>query len=130
MITLDEYFKGRDKKYPKEFKEEYYGNAKELLSRVNLFLSSINIVNVKVTSGWRPPSINKRIPRAAKMSLHTVAKAVDIYDPHKALKDLIIENTPLLKVHNLWMEHPAWTKTWVHLDIGTRPERELRIFRP
>jgi hypothetical protein len=62
-------------------------------------------------------------------------KAIDILDDKpQSLANKILTNPDLLKKYDLWLEDPAHTKgkntNWVHLDMGNRTERPLRMFKP
>jgi hypothetical protein len=64
-----------------------------------------------------------------------LGKAIDIKDDKdQKLASLILSNPQLLKKYDLWLEDPAHTKgkntNWVHLDVGTRKDRDLRMFKP
>lgn len=132
LITLEKYLMGRDKddRYKAEYSQEIEKNAQDLLDKVNLLLSKLEIKNCEVTSGWRPSAVNSKISGAAKKSLHMIGKAVDIKDENDELKQKIMDNIDLLSECQLWMEHPDSTKGWCHLDIGVRKERKIRVFRP
>jgi uncharacterized protein YcbK (DUF882 family) len=130
VISLDDYFMGREVEFKDELTDEIRHNALELITRVNKFLADNGITLVKVSSGWRPPSINSTVPNAAKKSLHMVGKAVDIRDRDRRLARLFLRNTKLLAKHGLWMEEPSSTPRWVHLDIGNRRDRAVRVFKP
>lgn len=104
-------------------------NAEKLLTVVNAFLKELGITSCKVSSGYRPEAVNAKVPGAAKKSLHTQCLAIDIQDDG-SLDKLIQENHELLKKYSLWLEHPDSTPNWTHLDLGTRSDRSIRIFRP
>ena len=129
-ITEAEFFEGRDKKFPDEMTDVIRSNAKELLFRVNGLLNDLNWKDeAKVTSGWRPRSINKAVG-GAPSSHHLYGRAIDIADPGQKLALAILKNPDLLIDYELWIENPKYTPTWVHLDMGTRPERSVRMFSP
>lgn len=135
LITVDQYFMGRDKLYPQELTPEITQNVIILLEKVNAILVNLNIKNAEVSSGWRPAAINSAVSNAAKKSLHMIGKAVDIKDDKsQSIANKIISNPDLLKNLGLWLEDPASTRgkntNWVHLDIGVRTDRALRIFKP
>lgn len=105
-------------------------NATDLLVRVNLLLDAVNwFGKVKINSGYRTEAHNKKIG-GARNSLHMRAMAVDIADPTHALYLRIVDNPWALSRFGLWMEDGSVTKTWVHLDTGTRRDRVLRVFKP
>lgn len=128
MITLADYVKDWPEKYPEEYlASRVEDNAKFLLHQVNTLLQMLNVDVVHVTSGWRPREHNEKIG-GAKNSYHIVGRAVDIADPLGGLAQLIKDNPEKLRSLQLWMEDPAHTKTWVHLDNGMRKDRASRIF--
>jgi hypothetical protein len=128
MITVEEYLMGRDKDFPLDMLQAR--NMADLLSRVNHLLASIKRT-AKVSSGYRPSSINKSIG-GAKMSTHTLCAGIDLHDHDRSLGKLLQSNPKLLEDHGLWLEHPNYTVNkngygWVHLDIK---KRKNRIFIP
>lgn len=136
IISLEQYLMGRDKLFPEEYTEEIKNNAIELLKRVNALLEDLNISKGEVSSGFRPPSINKTVANSAKKSLHQLGKAVDLKDDkEQTLAKAILLRPDLLKKHQLWLEDPTSTigkyTNWVHLDISTsRKDRPFRMFKP
>ncbi len=139
MITKEDYLTSSGS-YPTraaspELTPELLANADRLLSAVQALLKDLNIQEVKISSGFRPKFINAGIPSAAKRSLHTQCLAIDIVDDKaQSLCKLILSKPELLKKHGLWMEDPASTKgfntNWTHLDLGTRADRPIRVFKP
>lgn len=129
MITLADYFMGRDACYPDECTDEVRSSAAETVKRVNKFLeyaAKDGVVANKVSSGWRPKGINDITKNAAKRSNHVLAKAIDIADPGRRLAQWMIKNKNVLSLSFLWSEDPRWcarklTDTeyayWVHLQI-------------
>lgn len=135
IITPESYLMGRDKQFPQELTEEVITNLTILLEKVNALLFELKIASAKVSSGWRPASINANIANAAKKSHHMTGKAIDILDDsNQSLSAKILSQPDLLKKYQLWLEDPAHTKgkntNWVHLDIGVRSDRPLRMFKP
>ena len=109
---------------------EVVTNGIELLKRVNAVLKALEWQgHITVTSGYRSPDHNRKIG-GAKNSLHMVGKAIDLYDPLHVLALKIMDNQFLLRRFSLWMEDPNVTKNWVHLDMGERTDRAIRIFKP
>lgn len=72
-----------------------------------------------------------RINPSATGSSHLYGCAVDISDPEGKLADWLrtCVGQNKLKECGLWMEHPAYTKGWVHLQTYT-PKSGLRLFLP
>jgi hypothetical protein len=129
LISLQDYWMGRDKKYPDAWSEAIEGAAAELLSRVDALLTDFGEER-KITSGWRPPEVNSKTPNAALKSKHMTGHAIDLADPDGDLDDWCSENDgERLKAYNLWMEHPAATKGWCHLQ-SLPPKSGRRVFYP
>jgi hypothetical protein len=126
VITVAEYYMGRDKKYP--LAEQQRENAEETVAKANLLLSRFGEAR-RVTSGWRPPAVNTATPQAAKRSLHISCEAVDLEDEDGTLDDWCLENPGILQEIGLWQEHPAATKGWCHLQIAP-PKSGKRVFYP
>jgi hypothetical protein len=129
MIELNDYWMGRDKKYPAAWSEDIEANAHDLLQRVNLLLADFG-EDRKVNSGWRPPEVNAKTPNAAQTSKHMTGNAVDLADPEGDLDDWCSANDGEgLEKYGLWMEHPAATKGWCHLQ-NLPPKSGKRVFYP
>lgn len=139
MITLNDYYRGRDLKFPLELTEERRANAVETVKRVNLLLTALAGAGVAVeaapqsgspvTSGWRPASINASTPRAALRSKHMTCQACDIYDPAGDIDEWCYENQTVLAQIGLWLEHPSSTKGWCHVQT-VPPGSGRRVFYP
>lgn len=128
MITLPEYWMGRDTKYPDAMTPEIESNALETLYRVNLLLESFGETR-KVNSGWRPPEVNAKTPGSALKSKHMTGQAIDLADPDGDLDQWCLDNESELERLGLWLEHPSATKNWCHLQI-VPPKSGRRIFYP
>lgn len=132
MLTLKDYFMGRDVSCAKELTPEITANATELLMRINALLSDLNITNVQISSGWRPPSINANVKGAAKKSAHMTGLACDLKGQDVAIA--ILKSPDLLKKYSLWLENPSHTSSssggWTHLDMVQRSARPLQMFNP
>lgn len=137
MISLKDYFMGRDVKYPLEMSPTVRGNAAVLLNLVNGLLERFPGVlathpnGTHVSSGWRPPSVNGATPGAAPNSKHMTGQAIDIYDPDESLDNWLVsmEGQAALKEIGLWMEHPSATKGWSHIQ-SLPPKSRNRVFFP
>jgi uncharacterized protein YcbK (DUF882 family) len=123
MITVAEYLMGRDKEFPLDMMQ--VRNMAELLSKVNYLFGRLDLHAV-VSSGYRPASINRQIG-GAKMSTHTVCAGIDLHDKDGFLAAKMKDNLDILEEIGLWMESPAHTNGWIHLDIK---QRKNRIFIP
>jgi hypothetical protein len=133
IVTLSEYWQGRDQAFPEDWSYEVKENARELLRRVNLLLAELNVVSVKVVSGWRPPAINRSVGGSPR-SYHISGQAVDLRDNgNQEFAKLLINKSDLLRKYQLWLESPDHTRgntNWIHLDMGIRPDKSIRVFNP
>ena len=134
MITLGDYWNLRDIKYAADLTDEIRANAKVTVDRANLLLDTYvgrtgDFVLRHITSGWRPPAVNAITPNAAKKSKHMTGQAVDISDPDGDLDDWCMNHTAVLEDIGLWMEHPAATKGWTHIQC-VAPKSGSRCFYP
>lgn len=137
-ISLTDYFMGRRESHPTEMTPEIQANAVRTVDLVNRFLAIARSHGVTfelhprtksiVSSGWRPPTLNATVPGAAFRSLHMSAQAIDIFDPDGDLDEFCMSPSGMkaLEEIGLWLEHPAATKGWCHLQ--TRPPRSGRRF--
>lgn len=135
LITLEMHLMGREKTYASELTQEIINNINNLLDKVNILLFELKVTRASVTSGWRPAAVNSQVANAAKRSLHMIGKAVDILDDdNQTLGKAILCRPELLQQYGLWLEDLSSTKgqntNWVHLDIGVRSDRPLRMFKP
>jgi hypothetical protein len=141
MITLQQYWMGRDLEYAADLTAEIEANAQTLLERVNLLLEKAAADGVipdldattgtQVGSGWRPKTLNDTIPNAGKTSNHIIGLAVDLRDlpPERALARWCLRNGALMEEVGLWMEDPKWTPSWVHLQ-SRPPKSGKRVYVP
>lgn len=138
QITLDDYWMGRDKIYPKQLTDEIHDNAVVTVSKVNLVLWHAtkdgvvliaNRHNSLVNSGWRPDIVNAATPGAATHSPHLTAHACDISDPTGSLDKWCLANPKVLAEIGLWQESPASTIGWCHLQT-IPPHSGRRVFIP
>jgi hypothetical protein len=120
-LKLADYYMGRDKLHRKELTRELRANARETLRRVNGLLRRAGLMR-KVTSGWRPATINAAVPGAARSSKH-------LEDRNGALDAWCLAHPDVLEDLGLWLEHPDATPGWCHLQ--TQPPRSgNRVFHP
>ena len=151
MISITDYFMGRDVLSPLEMTRGLTENAVRTVARVNRLLehaAEFGVVpgidrntGTQVASGWRPRSVNDRTSNAAKASNHIVGLAVDLQDtPARDLaRFCVADNGAQLAVFDLYMEDPRWTLVldehgrevdwWVHLQI-VPPKSGRRIYIP
>jgi len=139
MILLQDYWMGRDAKYPDEFTDVIQGQGAEVVRRVNSILAAyeeasgiplpLNAVGTHVASGWRPAAVNEATSNAASHSKHLSAQACDVYDPNRELARWCVENEDVLKEVGVWCEDFRWTPTWAHFQI-VPPGSGKRIYVP
>lgn len=129
MITLDQYLSqhGKDAA-PGELTSELIEDANRTVMKVNQLCSRAGW-RPELRSGWRPSAANGRTPGAAPRSKHLVAQAIDIADPDGELDDWCMAHLHELEDVGLWLEHPAATKGWCHLQI-VPPKSGNRVFYP
>lgn len=139
IITPLMYYRGRDKVYANQLTPELRTNALRTLESVNkiiglmaqdgITLESSPLTLTPVSSGWRPVAINAATPGAAARSLHITCEAIDLYDPEGVIDDWCMSYTSALEDHKLYLEHPAATKGWCHLQTRA-PRSGYRVFYP
>lgn len=139
MITINQYYMGRDKTHSHELTAALRSNAVDLVSRVNELLSEFGqrgltlSISTKskslVSSGWRPQAINRNVQGASQRSKHITCQAIDIYDPDDRLDNFCKNNFTLLKSVGLWLEIPSATPGWCHLQ-SVAPASGHRMFKP
>ncbi len=128
MITLVDYYMGRDAKYPDELTLDLRKNAVITVERANRLLAAFGHVR-SVNSGWRPAAINASVPNAATHSKHMTCQAIDLSDDDGALDAFCMANQGLLAQLELWLEHPNSTPKWCHVQI-IPPRSGNRVFIP
>jgi hypothetical protein len=133
MITLKDYWRGRDVKYPRDLTPDIRSNATTTVEKVNQLLALAEeegIVCEVCTSGWRPIAVNDSTSNSVKASKHIKALACDILDTeNRDLARWCLRNLNQLEHIGLWMEDPQWTPTWVHLQI-VPPGSGRRVYIP
>lgn len=127
IVTLTDYLMDRDKIYPQEYTLGVKANAELTVAAVNVLLKRLEADGVKldvhpvnrtvISSGWRPPQINKQVKNAAIRSKHMTGQACDLYDPEGAIDDWLMDNLANDPSLGLYMEHPSATKGWAHVQI-------------
>lgn len=139
IITPLMYYRGRDKVYANQLTPALRASADNTLARVNKLLAVMDVDGITlesspitltpVSSGWRPVAINAATPGAAARSLHITCEAIDLYDPEGVLDNWCMQNITLLEAYSLYLEHPAATKGWCHLQTRA-PRSGKRVFYP
>lgn len=125
MISLEQYWMGRDKIYASEFTPQIQANGLMTVQIVNeilgQFAAETGIVLSILASGWRPLAINCATQNAADHSLHIKALACDMQDtPNRDFARWCCKNQH--KLSKVWIERFEWTmrkdgKPWVHMQI-------------
>jgi uncharacterized protein YcbK (DUF882 family) len=123
MISRSEVLMGRDKDAPLDAEQEK--NLEELLIALNKLRKAYGKPMI-VSSGYRPPSVNKAVG-GAKKSSHMSCQACDFKDSDGSLADWCLKNLDVLIDCGLYLESPAHTIGWVH--VQTRPTKN-RVFIP
>ena len=140
MITLADYFMGRDRAYQEDCTQEIRANAVLTVARVNLLLAAAEEefvypgtdeeTHTQVASGWRPRGLNARTSNAATNSKHLTAQACDLQDTEgREFARWCLRNLEVLERIGLWMEAPRYTPSWVHVQT-IPPGSGLRVYRP
>lgn len=138
MISITQYFMGRDVEYRLELTDQLRRNADTTVAKANLLLNralndrvylTLNANKSFVRSGWRPAVINHNTPNAAPMSKHMTCEAIDIEDIDGELDNWCVDHLDVLEEIGLWMEHPSMTKTYCHLQTKS-PRSGKRVFYP
>jgi len=125
MIRLPEFLMGRHLEYPLTL--ELALNAAQLLAAIN-YLRGVYGKPLTVSSGYRPGHFNKRAG-GAKNSSHLTCEAIDIADPDGKFGEWCLANLHHLEHANLYLENPAYTPGWAHLQ-ARRPVSGNRVFIP
>lgn len=108
---------GRDATHAEELTDAINRNAQVTVDKANRLLERAGRSDVdKVSSGWRPASVNDATANAARSSRHLTAEAVDLPDADRTLAEWCVDNLDVLGEIGLWMEDPRWTPTWVHVQ--------------
>jgi len=134
VITLEAYWKGRDTEYAHELTDTIRANAAVTVDKANELLARAGRSDIHtVNSGWRPQGVNDATANAAKASKHLSATAVDLPDADGLLAEWCMDNVDVLVEIGVWLEHPGWTRGWLHaqtVPAGNPPRPSVRIFIP
>ncbi len=127
MITEEEYLKKRDQAAPLD--DTMKANMTRLLAKLNaLFQFHYRGAYYGISSGYRPATINANAG-GAKRSAHLTCEACDLRDPDGRIAKFLFDNVQVLKTLDLYLEDPAATKGWCHLQ--SRPTASgRRVFKP
>lgn len=128
MISLADFYMGRDLTYPDELTAVHRANAQRTVDRVNELLAAFG-EDRKVNSGWRPAAVNAGVPNAAAKSKHMTCEACDLNDDDGSLDAWCMANQPELERIGLWLESPDTTPRWCHVQT-VPPRSGHRVFLP
>lgn len=130
MITLTDYWMGRDREFPLALTPQIEKNAALTVQLANALLVRFG-EGRKVNSGWRSPEVNAKTTGAAPNSKHMTGQAIDLADPEGDLDEWLMsaEGQAAMAELGLWHEHPAATKGWAHLQT-VPPRSGRRTFYP
>lgn len=78
-------------------------------------------------SVYRSPEVNAKTPGAAKLSGHMQGLCFDIADKNQDFAKWIMNRLDLLEKYGIWIEHPAYTATWLHIGFI---KKSVRAFKP
>jgi hypothetical protein len=139
VLTLRQYYMGRDRIWPIELTPEKQVNAATCVERTNALIAELEADGIKVeaspisktpvSSGWRPAAVNGTTPGAAVRSKHMSCEAIDLYDPEGDIDEWALAHPGVLEKIGLWQEHPSSTKGWAHFQI-VPPRSGNRVFYP
>jgi uncharacterized protein YcbK (DUF882 family) len=125
MIKLEEFLMSRDKEYPLSIEQAL--NAAKTLAAINYIRGRYG-KPMKCSSGYRPGHYNKNAG-GANNSAHLTCEAIDIEDLDGSFAKWCLANLKELEKAGLYMEDPASTPNWVHLQTRL-PKSGNRIFIP
>ena len=140
MITVADYFMGRDVRYAASLTAKIKANAAVTVHRVGQLLALAaqddvepgidEVTGTHIASGWRPPAVNDATSNAAASSTHLTAEGCDLQEAGgRQFARWCLRNLDKLESIGLWMEDPRWTPSWVHLQ--TRPPKSgRRVYVP
>ena len=128
MITLTDYYMGRDGLYPAELTPALQANAGVIVERANALLARA-ACSCEVSSGWRPPAVNAGVAGASRTSKHLSCQAIDLEDEDGSLDAWCLAHLEVLEELGLWLEAPEATPGWCHLQT-VPPRSGNRVFEP
>jgi len=140
MIELADFYMGRDQEFEHQLGSDLRRNAAITVGVANQLLVLAKAAGITletnpktrsiVSSGWRPAAVNAATAGAAPRSKHMTCQAIDLYDPDGALDEWLLHGGQQVLVDlGLWLEHPASTKGWSHVQI-VPPGSGNRVFYP
>lgn len=107
-------------------------NLEILFQRVMELQDACEIA-LTITSGLRSDEHQAKLIAEGKSgalhSKHLAGAAADLYDPDGLLADWALINLKVLENIGLWIEDPAYTKGWLHVQMMP-PKSGKRVFIP
>lgn len=116
---------GRDKTDP--LTPEMEENLHKLLTALDGLREAFG-KPMKISSGYRPASVNKAVG-GAKKSNHMMCLACDFQDKTGEIDEFCLDNLKLLKELGLYLESPNHTVGWCHVQLKA-PSSGNRVFIP
>lgn len=117
MITLTDYYMGRDATHGAELTPALRRNAERTVAAANALLDRFG-EDRRVNSGWRPKAINAATKGADPESPHVTCEGIDIEDHDGALKEWCLSHpADVIACGFVAIETPKITPTWCHLQI-------------
>jgi len=141
VISVQDYWMGRDREFPMAMSPDLEKNAATMVELANKLLVIAHSAGITiptnprtgsvVSSGWRPASVNAATPNAAPNSKHMTGQAIDLYDPDGDLDEWLMtpDGQKTMADIGLWHENPAATKGWAHVQ-SIPPRSGRRTFFP
>lgn len=125
MITLKDYWFGRDVDYPPT--DEMIEDASNLLEKIALLEEELDVV-FTITSGYRPEALieSHAIP-GCPHDAHSTCNGIDLHDPDLSISIRLTDDPQPLIDCGLFMENPASSKNHLHLQ-SCPPKSGRRIF--
>ena len=103
-------------------------NLIDLLTKINALRLDFNKPMI-VSSGFRSPEHNAKVGGSTH-STHQTCQGIDIIDTDGGLRRFCVaNNNAILRKYDLFMEHPAYTKGWCHLQTR-KPKSGNIVFVP
>lgn len=96
-------------------------NAKQLLTAVNIIREAYGRP-MYPSCFYRSPEWDRAKGRSGK-SQHCLNRACDFKDPTGELDEWCLKYLDVLERAGLWLENPAYTRGWCHLDLKSRTNR-------
>ncbi len=123
-VSMLDYLMGRAKLL--DLPDELAKNAAITVTRTNTLLEAFGQYRT-VTSGYRRPEDNAKVPNPKPKSKHLTCEAIDLFDKDGKLYDFCISHPEVLERIGLWAE--TRQGPWLHCQIRA-PKSGKRFFLP